>query len=54
MSYRRIIIDRFGGPEVLKLVEEKSLPEPEEGQNCSRIHREYQPERKNNIECCRK
>ena len=27
-----MIIDRFGGPEVLKLVEEKSLPEPEEGQ----------------------
>jgi len=28
MSYRRVIITGFGGPEVLKLVEEAALPEP--------------------------
>ncbi len=32
MSWRRIRIDRFGGPEVLKLVEEAVLPEPGPGE----------------------
>jgi NADPH:quinone reductase-like Zn-dependent oxidoreductase len=28
MSYKRAVIEKFGGPEVLSLVEESSLPEP--------------------------
>ena len=32
MSYQRVIIEKFGGPEVLKVIEESSLPEPEAGQ----------------------
>jgi len=32
MSYKRVIITEFGGPEVLKVVEEPTLPEPEAGQ----------------------
>jgi NADPH:quinone reductase-like Zn-dependent oxidoreductase len=28
MSYKRVVIEKFGGPEVLSLVEESSLPEP--------------------------
>jgi len=32
MSYKKIIITKFGGPEVIQLVEEKSLPEPEPGE----------------------
>jgi NADPH:quinone reductase-like Zn-dependent oxidoreductase len=31
MSYRRVVITRFGGPEVLELVEEVALPEPPPG-----------------------
>ena len=29
MSYKRVVIEKFGGPEVLSLVEEPGLPEPE-------------------------
>jgi NADPH:quinone reductase-like Zn-dependent oxidoreductase len=32
MSYKRIIITEFGGSEVMKLVEESSLPEPKSGE----------------------
>ncbi len=32
MSYKRVIITEFGGPEVLKLVEEETLPEPGPGE----------------------
>lgn len=32
MSYKRVIITRFGGPEVLKVVEEALLPEPKPGE----------------------
>ena len=32
MSYKRIIITKFGGSEVMKLVEESSLPEPKSGE----------------------
>lgn len=32
MSYKRIVITKFGGPEVLKVVEEASLPEPKSGE----------------------
>ncbi len=28
MSYKKVIITEFGGPEVLKVVEEAALPEP--------------------------
>lgn len=32
MTYKRIIITKFGGPEVMQLVEENSLPEPKSGE----------------------
>ncbi|WP_222982083.1 medium chain dehydrogenase/reductase family protein [Flagellimonas meishanensis] len=32
MGYNRIIITRFGGPEVMQMVEESALPEPKEGE----------------------
>ncbi len=32
MSYKRIVITKFGGPEVLKLIEESTLPEPGAGE----------------------
>ena len=32
MSYKRIIIKEFGGPEVLKVIEESTLPEPKFGE----------------------
>ena len=32
MSYKRVIITKFGGPETLRLVEEKTLPEPKAGE----------------------
>jgi NADPH:quinone reductase-like Zn-dependent oxidoreductase len=32
MSYKRIVITKFGGPEVLKMVEETILPEPKSGE----------------------
>jgi NADPH:quinone reductase-like Zn-dependent oxidoreductase len=32
MSYQRVVITRFGGPEVLKMIEESELPEPEAGE----------------------
>jgi len=32
MSYKRVILSEFGGPEVLKVVEENSLPEPAQGE----------------------
>ena len=32
MIYQRVSIEKFGGPEVLKVLEEKTLPEPQEGQ----------------------
>lgn len=32
MSYKRIIITEFGGPEVLELIEEETLPEPGPGE----------------------
>ncbi len=30
MSYKRVVIEEFGGPEVLSLVEEPNLPEPKD------------------------
>jgi NADPH:quinone reductase-like Zn-dependent oxidoreductase len=32
MGYKRVIITEFGGPEVLKLIEETQLPEPKPGE----------------------
>lgn len=32
MSFQRVLIDRFGGPEVLRLVDEPALPEPGAGE----------------------
>lgn len=32
MSYKRVIITKFGGPEVLKMVDETILPEPKSGE----------------------
>jgi NADPH:quinone reductase-like Zn-dependent oxidoreductase len=32
MSYKRVIITEFGGPQVLKVVEEAMLPEPGPGE----------------------
>ncbi|MBC8490722.1 MAG: zinc-binding dehydrogenase [Bacteroidetes bacterium] len=32
MSYKRIIITNFGEPEVMQLIEEKTLPEPKQGE----------------------
>jgi NADPH:quinone reductase-like Zn-dependent oxidoreductase len=32
MSYKRVVISEFGGPEVLKVVEEQELPEPQPGE----------------------
>ncbi len=32
MSYKKVVISEFGGPEVLKVVEEPSLPEPKPGE----------------------
>lgn len=32
MSYKRVIITGFGGPEVLKIVEESAIPEPQLGE----------------------
>lgn len=32
MGYQRVIITKFGGPEVLKIVEEPGLPEPKPGE----------------------
>jgi NADPH:quinone reductase-like Zn-dependent oxidoreductase len=32
MSYKRVVITKFGGPEVLKLIEETELPEPKPGE----------------------
>ena len=32
MSYKRAIITGFGGPEMLKIVEEAALPEPKPGE----------------------
>ncbi len=32
MGYKRIIISEFGGPEVLKMIEETTLPEPKPGE----------------------
>lgn len=32
MGYKRIIISEFGGPEVLKVIEETTLPEPKPGE----------------------
>jgi len=32
MSYKRLIIKEFDGPEVLKVIEESTLPEPEIGE----------------------
>jgi len=37
LSYKRIIISGFGGPEVLKLVEETALPEPKPGEARIRV-----------------
>jgi len=37
MSYKRIVITEFGGPEVLKSVEEEQLPEPAEGEVRARV-----------------
>ncbi len=32
MSYKKIIVSEFGGPDVLKVVEESELPQPKQGQ----------------------
>ena len=32
MGYQRVVITRFGGPEVLKMIEETELPEPKPGE----------------------
>ncbi len=32
MGYKRVVISEFGGPEVLKVIEEKNLPEPGNGE----------------------
>ncbi len=32
MSYKRVVITEFGGPDVLKMVEETALPEPKPGE----------------------
>ncbi|MFV9674706.1 MAG: medium chain dehydrogenase/reductase family protein [Anaerolineales bacterium] len=32
MSYKKVILNEFGGPQVLKVVEEATLPEPEAGE----------------------
>jgi NADPH:quinone reductase-like Zn-dependent oxidoreductase len=32
MSYKRVIVKKFGGPEVLKVIEESTLPEPKFGE----------------------
>jgi NADPH:quinone reductase-like Zn-dependent oxidoreductase len=32
MSYKRVVITEFGGPEVLKMIEEATLPEPQPGE----------------------
>lgn len=32
MSYKRVVITRFGGPEALKMIEETKLPEPKSGE----------------------
>ena len=32
MSYKRVIIKEFGGPEVLKVIDESTLPEPKFGE----------------------
>jgi len=31
MSYKRVVISKFGGPEVLNVIEEAALPEPSDG-----------------------
>jgi NADPH:quinone reductase-like Zn-dependent oxidoreductase len=31
MNYKRVVISKFGGPEVLKVIEEEALPEPSAG-----------------------
>ncbi|HMA62009.1 MAG TPA: alcohol dehydrogenase catalytic domain-containing protein [bacterium] len=31
MSYNKVVIEKLGGPEVLKLVEEKKIPGPKQG-----------------------
>src|SRR5688572_15244586 len=32
MGYKRVVITAFGGPEVLKMIEETKLPEPKSGE----------------------
>ncbi|MCK4897323.1 MAG: alcohol dehydrogenase catalytic domain-containing protein, partial [Anaerolineales bacterium] len=32
MSYKKVILNEFGGPEVLQVVEESNLPEPGAGE----------------------
>ncbi|MCP4426375.1 MAG: oxidoreductase, partial [Chloroflexi bacterium] len=32
MSYKKVIFNEFGGPEVLQVVEENTLPEPGAGE----------------------
>ncbi len=32
MEYKRVVITKFGGPEVLKEITESELPEPDKGQ----------------------
>jgi len=32
MSYKKVILNKFGGPEVLQVIEEKKLPEPRPGE----------------------
>ncbi|MDY0101880.1 MAG: medium chain dehydrogenase/reductase family protein [Lentimicrobium sp.] len=39
MNYKRVIITKFGEPEVLQMVEEKELPEPKSGEARIRILR---------------
>ena len=37
MSYKRVIITEFGSPDVLKIVEEAALPEPQSGEARIRV-----------------
>jgi NADPH:quinone reductase-like Zn-dependent oxidoreductase len=32
MSYKKVILNEFGGPQVLQVIEEAALPEPEVGE----------------------
>ena len=37
MSYKRIVVKKYGGPDVLQLIEEDALPEPQAGEARLRV-----------------